>query len=211
MYQSYNKQLHKAELGSDNGAWNFGMYWLRPNLDHRKLSKSWKTGLDRLSFWESIWPLTSYFRFTHQISLFFTQKNAFLQPFTEIHILPLQLHVVGRGSTVVWQGTDLSCSSYFMILWYPPTIQIKDSLWRSLCQPLLTAVPERLLWILTRQAVSLTMEVSQILYCSVCCPHGVFFPHWFPLAIFLIVTCARCLSPFYSTLPRSWPRSTPNE
>lgn len=112
MYQSYNKQLHKAELGSDNGAWNFGMYWLRPNLDHRKLSKSWKTGLDRLSFWESIWPLTSYFRFTHQISLFFTQKNAFLQPFTEIHILPLQLHVVGHGSIVVWQGTDLSCSSY---------------------------------------------------------------------------------------------------
>lgn len=180
MYQRYKKQVHKAELGSDNGAWNLGMHWLRPNLDHRKLSKSWKTGLDRLSSWLN--PLTSYFRFAHQISLFFTQKNAFLQPFTEIHILPLQLHVVGHGSTVLWQGTDLLCSSYFMILWYPPTIQIKDSLWRSLCQPLLTAVPERLLWILPRKAVSLTMEVSQILYCSVWLPSWWFF---FPTHFYL--------------------------
>jgi len=30
--------------------------------------------------------------------------------------------VVDHGNTAVQQGTDLTCGSYFMILWCPPTI-----------------------------------------------------------------------------------------
>lgn len=74
----------------------------------------------------------------------------------EIHVLPLQRQVVGHGSTVACQGTDLMCSSYLMSLWHIPTVQIKGNLGRSLCQPLLTAVSERLLWTLPRQALNIS-------------------------------------------------------
>lgn len=79
-----------------------------------------------------------------------------------------------------------------MILWYPSTIQIKGSLWRSLCQPLCQRgcsgpYPGKL-WI------SLTMEVSQSLCCSVWLPSWWFFCPLISTRNF--PHCNLCLLPF---------------